>query len=332
MARKSKTRKLTKAQRTFYVQMNTETTRYLDVGECLSIINRKLMSQSKCYGIESIEFDFFNTQQFVAIDAVRLQADVIPDNWVCQNAYVKSKALWNEMQQLVLHDNPSVAGKWHDFKIWMDSAHRASYITSGALLPRTGDGTLYLPGEWTISNFVLPQHEVDPATGLPLAADTTQAHMLGADVGTPGAYLSVGLTEAYAESRALVRDGTPRVPAGFADSFFNLLTDSGSQEPELAGTIEFENDDPPYDADAYPGAAGNAVGPVIGDMMGASSGAPNGILGPFVAPCGLIKLTANGAKVALDGTTSPVGGAEVMLKITVMAGKYKGVAAIDMGQ
>ena len=44
-------------------------------------------------------------------------------------------------------------------------------------------------------------------------------------------------------------------------SFFNLLTDSGSQEPELADVIEDENDEPPYDQDEYPGGGVNAIVP-----------------------------------------------------------------------
>jgi hypothetical protein len=334
MARSRKPNGLTKAQRTFYVALNTESTEYIDVAQCLSIVNRKLMSQTKCYGIESLEFDFFDARSYVNIDTVRLQADVIPDNWVSMNAYVKGKALWNEMQALVLDDNPSIPGKWHDFKIFMDSAHRAKHLVGGVgnLIPRTGSETLYQEGEWNYSDYVIPQHDVDPATGQPLAADECQAHMLGPDIGVIGAFQSIGLVNAYALSRATVFDDAPNVPAGFATSFFNLLTDQGSQEPELAARIRAENEDPPYDLDDYPGGAVNAVDAVVADMGAASAGAPNGILGPFVAPCGIIKLQCNGAVIASDGTYTPVGGGNVLVKVTVMAGDYKGVAAIDMGQ
>ena len=62
---------------------------------------------------------------------------------------------------------------------------------------------------------------------------------------------------AYADSRAAVNPDQPNVPAGMATSFFNLLTDSGSQEPELATVIEQEGDNPPYDLLNYPGGSAN---------------------------------------------------------------------------
>jgi hypothetical protein len=112
-----------------------------------------------------------------------------------------------------------------------------------------------------------------------------------------------------------------------SDSFFNKLTDSGSQEPELAQTIEIDNDNPPYDLDNYPGGAVNASAPVISSFDMANQASPNGHLSGFVAQCGIIQLEVvallNGEIVA-----SPA----VLVKVAVAPGAYKGVAAIDMGQ
>ncbi|AXH79578.1 MAG: hypothetical protein [Circular genetic element sp.] len=222
------------------------------------------------------------------------------------------------MNELVLEDNPSIAGKWADYKVYLEPLHR----TATNLTP-----LLITPGEWAYSTYTLPQHDVDPVTGQPLAADITRCHLIGTDVGVPGAFLSIGLVKAYQDTRATVFDNNPNVPAGFADSFFNLLTDSGSQEPELAGQIEFENDDPPYDLDNYPGAGVNG-GLVPQHIQSVSVGQPDGHIGAFTAECGLLKVTVS----AFSATGVVVPAPTMSMIVTLMPGKYKGVAAIKMGQ
>ena len=162
----------------------------------------------------------------------------------------------------MLEDNPSVEGKWNDFKVFMDAAHFSGGSTDAGpdlnLLPRDSGGNAISTGEWNMSTFVRPQHEVDPNTGLPEAADEFVGHMMGADVGSlaPGSTLnSAGIIQGYEDTRALVIPA-PDVPAEMSDSWMTILTDDGSQEPELAEVIEGENDNPPYDRTDYVG--GNA--------------------------------------------------------------------------
>jgi hypothetical protein len=216
----------------------------------------------------------------------------------------------------------------HDFKIRLDSQH----FTANNLIPRDGGGISYQQGEWIYSTFVLPQHDIDPATGLPLAAAEVVAHLIGDDTGVPAPGFppsaSLGLVKAYEESRATVFDNNPNVPGGFSTSFFSQLTDSGSQEPELADTIERSNDDPPYNMTNYPGGDTNAVNPIVTEFASASVGAPNGTLSSFVAQCGLIKFNVQATK---DGVNVPINFI-VDAIVNVMVGKYKGVAAIPMGQ
>lgn len=317
----SKTKSLTKAQRSINVEVPAGTS-YVDLAQCLSIVNRKLFKQGMCYGVESIEFFLPATQ---TVDLVRLTAATAGDTWVVHNAHVKGHALWNEMNQLVLEDNPSVRQTWSDFKVFLDTAHRASYFGIGNLTPLDGDQNPYAVGEWDISDYVLPQHDVDPVTGEPLAADQTQSHLVGPDLGVPGAYLSVGLVNAYQESRTTVQP--LNTPIAFQDSFFNLLTDSGSQEPELANIIQDEGNLPPYDLGNYPGGSFNAPTVVMQEFSAATIGSPIGLLTSFVAECGLIRLQ-NAAQ--LNGVT--VDSVPLVARINLMPGTYKGVAAIPMGQ
>ncbi|AXH78453.1 MAG: hypothetical protein [Circular genetic element sp.] len=319
---------LTKAQRhlVFNTQDSVSGQYYIDIARELSKANRKLFRQPYCYGIESAEIFFAN--QVGAAKSILVEMQVAPDNWVVNNAHVKGHALFNEMNQLVLHDNPSIEGKWADFKIWLDAGHRAAFIAGQQLEIVDGDDAPYNAGEWSISTYTVPQHVVDPATGQPLAADITQAHLLGADIGTTGALLSVGLVNAYQQSRSTVFDNNPNTPAGFANSFFNILTDSGSQEPELAAEIEYQNDDPPYDLDDYPGGSVNGVAPASVAITSANVNAPVGYLGSFVAPCGLIRMKVT----AFDINGAPATAPAITVKLNMMAGDYKGIAAIPMGQ
>lgn len=328
MARRKTTKALTKAQRSFYILVNTNTEVYLDTAECLSAVNRKLFRQGYCYGIESIEFDFTGADPS-AVDQVQLTAKTAADDWVTNNAFVKGHALFNEMNDLVLKDNPSIQSKWADYKVFLDSNHRSTYFASGNAQPLADVGVAYGMGEWNYSDYVLPQHTVNVGTGAPLPADQTNAHLIGPDVGSiaAGNLQSVGLIQAYADSRATVFPDAPNTPAGFADSFFNVLTDSGSQEPELAGVIRAENDNPPYDLNNYPGGSTNAPVAVGADFSTATIGAPNAVVGPFVAPCGLMRLNLQSYFQGAQAASFPV-----LMRVTLMAGKYKGIAAIPMGQ
>lgn len=320
MARKRTPAKIQKAQRTLTFNV-PDGKSYIDLAQALSMVNRKLYRQGMVYGVESIEFGYIGNP--ATVDIVRVQAAVAGDTWSVHNAHVKGEALWNEMNQLVLEDNPSVAGTWADYKVYLDNNH----VAAGANLQPVTQAGGYLQGEWAYSVYVMPQHNVNPATGAPDPADETFGHLVGPNVGVAGAFTSVGLVKAYQESRATVQPEDPSVPAGMSESFFNLLTDSGSQEPELADVIEGENDRPPYDQSQYPGGAFNAITPVIADVGYASVGAPLAVMSSFVAQCGLIEITNEAVKGG-----APAAGVELKCLVTLMPGKYKGVAALPMGQ
>ena len=121
--------------------------------------------------IERAEFSY--TLNPTLVDVVRITATTAGETWPVHNAHVKAHAMWNEMNRLVLEDNPSIVGKWHDFKLYLD-ADMATGVTN---IPYGGTGTPVTLGEWEYSKFVLPEHDVDPVTGAPLPADETFAHL-----------------------------------------------------------------------------------------------------------------------------------------------------------
>lgn len=321
--------KITKCQRDLAVTGLTASglTRlgYLDIAEQLSKINRKKFDQGMAYGVADARFVFAPS---VAYDTIQIELSVAGDTWAVHNAHVKAKSLWTEMNDLVLEDNPSVAGKWSDFKVYLDGTHRTLSVAGNALQSITSESIPVLAGEWNYSDYVLPQHDVDPVTGEPKVADQTHAHLLGDDLGNIATeFYSVGLVKAYAESRATVSANQPNVPGGMPTSFFNLLTDSGSQEPELALVVEAENDNPPYALDDYPGGEINSIDPWIVSISSSNTFAPVGTLTGFVAQCGLVKVVA---RAYLNGVA--VLTPDMQLLFSIAPGYYKGVAAIPMGQ
>ena len=293
-------------------------TMYVDTARELSKVNRRLYSQSRMYAYQGLTF-IWRPDAGANAATIELTIRTAGNSWIVQNAHTKGHALWNQMNDLVLEDNPSIRGKWADFKV---------RLTKDQLLPitleaRDGNGDVYAPGEWNYADYVMPQHEVDPATGLPLAADIFAACLIGPDGGS-----IKSLALAYQESRATVQADMPNVPAGVSTSFFNLLTDSGSQEPELADVIIDENDNPPYAIDTYPGTVGNAPVPVTVQYGAVSAAEVDGRVGGFVAPCGLLQIDIQ----AYGSDGSPVATPIIDMLLHVTPGTHKGVACIPMGQ
>lgn len=283
---------------------------YIDVARDLSRVNRRGYAQNRLYGIEGITFVYPAGANTTNHPLFTMQALSAGNSWVVQNAHVKGEALFHEMNKLVLKDNPSIKGKWAGFKVRLDDHH----VAANTLNPEDGDEADYLAGEWEYSTYVLPQHEVLP-DGTPKPAEERTAHLVGADFST-----RIGLVNAYANSRATVQPVDPSVPAGMSTSFFNLLTDSGSQEPELADRIEDDGDNPPYDQDEYPGGSTNADCTVLHCQASVSQYSPDGRLPSMALPCGLLHI--NGTEID----------APVTVIVHVAPGTYKGVAAVPMGQ
>ncbi len=293
---------------------------YIDTAKELSKVNRRLYQQGRMYAYQGLTFIWKQNASNLA--TLELSVRTAGNTWVVHNAFVKAKALWHEMQDLVLEDNPSIKGKWHDFKTRLSRQQ----VTVRELGVVDGYGAAVLGGEWEPSTFVMPQHDVDPATGLPLPAEEKLTCLIGTTSPT-----IESLVQAYQESRATVQPVDPNVPAGMSGSFFNLLTDSGSQEPELADVIEDENDQPPYDTDFYPGGDGNMSAPVTVGYGAISPQEVDGRIGPFIAPCGLLELEIKGYDSAGEEiATADMPAIDILLHVA--PGTYNGVAAIPMGQ
>lgn len=298
---------------------------YVDTAKELSKVNRRGYSQGRMYAYQGLTFIWRQipvVAPALPIGILELSVRTAGNTWIVQNAHVKGESLWHQMQDLVLDDNPSLAGKWHDYKVRLSTQQ----VQARQLNVKDGAGVDYKAGEWKVSTYVMPQHEVDPATGLPLAADEFTTCLIGPDTAT-----IKSLVQAYEDSRATVQSPMPNVPAGVGTSFFNLLTDSGSQEPELADIIIDENDEPPYDLDEYPGGATNALVPCTVGYAAISAAEVDGRIGGFIAPCGLLEIEIK----AFDTEGNAVPTAQmpaIDILLHCAPGMYKGTASVPMGQ
>jgi hypothetical protein len=99
-----------------------------------------------------------------------------------------------------------------------------------------------------------------------------------------------------------------------------LLTDDGSQEPELADIIEDQNDQPPYDADEYTGGGNNFNAGVMQSSMVANATLLTDKDLGFKVPLGLIKVVHS----------ANTGG--MMLTLHLTPGSYKGLMATEVKQ
>lgn len=296
-------------------------TRYVDLARDLSKVNRRLMRQGYQYAVGGMTIisDSIDPSGSVAID---FQVKTAGNTWVTQNAWTKGYSLWREMNKEVLEDNPSVQGKWADYKVYLTE----QMATANILENQDGAGVTYPANEWSVSTYVVPQHDVNPANGEVLPAEEWVAALCGPD---DVAAKRFSLIKAYEDSRATVQDVAPNVPANLPTSFYLRLTDDGSQDPELAAVIEDANDQPPYsqtDGD-YPGGAGygNTGALTLQHRIIINQFQPNARTGGFVANCGLLQLNAK--DIGRDGASGTL---EILIHL--VPGNYHGVLAQRMGQ
>jgi hypothetical protein len=306
----------------YQIPVDTQTV-WIDQFRSLSRANRRKYDQGRVIANRGLTFIFRTTGAAAPNDVATIEMKVktAGSSWIIHNSYVKAEAMWKEMQDLVLDDNPSVKGKWHDLKIQLHENQTVPLtlpVLDGAGVPLTTTGA-----EWTYSVFVEPQHSVDPVTGDPLAAAEFTGLLMGDHTASKKSFV-----KAYQLSRATVSADQPNVPATFSDSFWNVLTDMGSQEPELAVRIAAEDDNPPYDLLNYPGADVNAPVPYVQGFAAVSTAEVDGRIGPFTAECGLIELEC----IARNSAGVQVASPAIDVILHTMPGTYKGVAAIKMGQ
>ncbi len=125
---KRKTMKIQPAITDLYFSADTasagDSRSYIDTMRALSRVNRRLYEQGRMVAYQGLTYIWRDAADYDAgggdvrsLQTIEVTVRTAGNTWIVHNAYVKGKALWNEMQDLVLDDNPSIKGKWHDFKL-----------------------------------------------------------------------------------------------------------------------------------------------------------------------------------------------------------------------
>lgn len=262
---------------------------YIDVAQCLSLLNRKLIRQGQIFRIRNMRFYTNDTTPNSTV-----KVGVIPRTWVTRNAWVKAKALWDKMNRTVTEDigRRSVFPKWHDFKVHMDYNHYTEIsdgtIADANLLPVDFDDDQITAGEWAYSEYA------DSGS----TSDTYHVGMMDDHSGSTGAWGYVGIIQAYADSRTYPQTdqtvGGDLVPAALDTGPWARLFGDDDQTQEVVADLEGKNDSPPYSRTLYIGGSDFDDGICVAftriQSLNQTTGTGTFSVPSFTAPCGLIRI------------------------------------------
>jgi len=269
---------------------------YIDIAQCMSMVNRKLYRQQGVWEILGVQLfaDAIDPDR-VATPRVGLPYTVsisgAPRTWVTRNSLVKAFHAWMDQQKRALDStSQSIKPRWQDFKVWLNDNHRLHGNITPVSGHMFGGDDAYLEGEWVASKIVV--ESVD-AAGLVVEYEP-ELHILGPDSPLNSGWDSKGLINQYSMSRALPHSPDPDLPANIEHNLYTQSVDPlADQVVEIVHNMETDNNDPPYDADDYPGGTSNGFEPLLFGFVSTATGATNGrktTMNGFAAPNGLLEL------------------------------------------
>ena len=230
---------------------------FLDLSLAASAANRRFYRQGLTWAVAGMSL---HTDARVEGD---FTVGKIPDTWVAANSHSKAKALWMASQDQVLDDQPSVAAKYRDFKIYLDDDMVNSSVQADNTAATSGDILLPIDSgdfsakisEWIYSTLQLPN---DGGANSP--TEVTM-HMVGADTTAPNPE-SRGLITGYGLSRSRPQKVDPNTPT--SGGWMNDVFDVADNLDEIRLDVTDNNDQPPYRTgtpteavEYYPGGVNN---------------------------------------------------------------------------
>lgn len=289
-------------------------TNWIDLSQCASIVNRRFYRQ----GINWAVAGFTVTVTGTTTSPGSVTISKVPNTWMASNAWHKSFAMWNKMNDMVLDDDPSIKPRYHDFKVYLNRDMKdATYQTDISapvdeqiLLPTDAAYNLPVRGEWEYSTIQMPNVLAD---GTPAPGVTSEFTLHFLDDATQN---SKGMIQGYAHSRARPQPVDPNVTTVVGttepENWMTGLFDVGDNLPDIRDNLDDDNDEPPYKVgvhgsgvEYYPGSESQLSAPeVVGYAVISNAGGSNAITAQRKIqganfPCGLIQIDT-----ALAGVTS----------------------------
>jgi hypothetical protein len=319
MAKRSMKKQTPAVTRLWFNINAANTINYVDLSLACSAANRRFYRQNLTWAVAGMTL---HTPDGVVGD---FDVSKVPDTWMAQNAHNKSMKLWMESQDQVLDNQPTIAARYRDFKVYLDSQMVGANLQSTAAVPAV-DGVIMLPvdrsnyiakpGEWVYSELQLPNAG---GSGAPLERTL---HFVGPDAGS-----SLGMISGYGLSRSRPQDVEPNTPT--TGGWMNDVFDVADNLDEIRFDVSDNNDVPPYrvgpstgaqsNLEFYPGGVNNqptaalhTVGFVTGSTVGGKTRVEGGLFN-----CGLIRFDWNLAD-------PDPGGAQMFLAIDLVPGTQKG--------
>lgn len=295
---------------TYFVPANSEYT--IDLARDLSVSCRKLHRQKMTYTVLGGIVKESSGSVFAFKTA--------PHTWTTNVAIRRAFNMWRKANAEQYKKTPGLkAPKWSDFKLYLDSTHRAGNALNAVLdTEETGTNTIveYQQGEWNYSTLVQAKL-IDPDNdgGLEFDdnADSWDMHIVGSHSGQGGTttdangskfykdYDTVGVIQSWFDSRSIpfmtdplnAPPGVDATQPGINTDPLSNLFDVQDDDAEMIDVIEDENDKAPYDMMRVPGARDGELQLVA--ITDNSAGEPDVVNVPgFQAPCGLIRVKPSG--------------------------------------
>lgn len=300
--------------------LNPGNVEYIDLFQCLSVLNRQSFRQGYMLSVDFIEYIGDAGQQISVVK--------IPEGYTTHRAHNLGFELWKSQRAEALENVDMISpGKWSDFKVYFEAAHESGGVISNQLpmgMPLGGTAlsqvVAYGNAEWNYAEIVYH----DPAA--PGTSNTLDIQMLGQNDLPNG---RAALIDTWGEIRIRTMNPDPLVPLEASTSWAVWTGENAAEQTsEIINLIEDENDSPPYanqpdttleailiGANSLPG--GVLVDTALVGTTGRSVSLDGGLI-----PCGLLK-------VEVGGTEAPY--IHATLRVHVTRGEYKGVAALPMG-
>ena len=312
----SKRAKMQPAELTLKYQLPGDGTDvYINLMRDLSAVNRRGYN-----GGQVLHITGFTIKQDTAANTTGLQSTIkaLPMTWVAAQAYMKARMAWMDQQNRVRRESGQVSIRpaYEDFKVFMDNGHRVA----GDIPTLDGSGTPVVQGEWYYSRLVYADQTTNPET-----IREPVLHMIGSDSGVD----SVGLINAYEESRATISPTVPNVPGEASSNIYALMTtgqDDGAAS-EVIANMEDDNDNPPYALNNYPGTSSNYGTQVDKCYVQTNPSNPVVHAPGFHCMLGLLRIFSQG-KTLSSGANTPLPGT---LLVHLAPGPKRGVLSMNVG-